>query len=215
MSLVVPTIHNNLLIGPNSDFIDDKDDVSSTSEGLASVKSQIAKTVKDIPFHKVIRNFSGLRPTGNTGDFVVEEASDVPGFFLAAAIESPGLTAAPAISEYVIETLIAPKLTLVPKKEILHRRPFLSLKELSPEEYNAKIRENPIFGRMVCRCEQITEGEVLDVIRRPAGARSINGVKKRCRPGMGRCQGGFCEPLITEILHRELGIPETKLLQIP
>lgn len=213
--LVVPTIHNNLLIGPNSDFIDDKDDVSSTSEGLASVKSQIAKTVKDIPFHKVIRNFSGLRPTGNTGDFVVEEASDVPGFFLAAAIESPGLTAAPAISEYVIETLIAPKLTLVPKKEILHRRPFLSLKELSPEEYNAKIRENPIFGRMVCRCEQITEGEVLDVIRRPAGARSINGVKKRCRPGMGRCQGGFCEPLITEILHRELGIPETKLLQIP
>lgn len=212
--LLIPTIHNNLLIGPNSDFVDDKDDVGNTAEALSYVREQIGKTAKDIPFHKVIRNFSGLRPTGDTGDFIVEEAADVPGFILAAAIESPGLTAAPAISEYIVRTLLAPKLTLTPRAGYRRRRPFLSLKNMTPAQYNAKIRENPAFGHIVCRCEQITEGEVLDAIRRPAGARTIKGVKKRCRPGMGRCQGGFCEPLITEILCRELGLTPGELLHM-
>ncbi len=212
--LVVPTIHNNLLIGPNSDFTDDKTDVGNTTQALAYVREQIAKTAKDLPFHKVIRNFSGLRPTGDTHDFVIEEAADVPGFILVAAIESPGLTAAPAISEYVVHTLLAPKLALKPRTAYQRRRPFLCLKDLTPAEYNEKIRENPAFGHIVCRCEQITEGEVLDAIHRPAGARTLKGVKKRCRPGMGRCQGGFCEPLITEILCRELGLSPEELLHI-
>lgn len=212
--LVVPTIHNNLLIGPNSDFIDDKEDVGNTAQALSYVREQVSKTAKDLPFHKVIRNFSGLRPTGDTHDFVIEEAADVPGLILVAAIESPGLSAAPAISEYVIHTLLAPKLSLVPRTDYKRRRPFLSLKDVSPAEYNEKIRENPAFGHIVCRCEQITEGEVLDAIHRPAGARTIKGVKKRCRPGMGRCQGGFCEPLITEILCRELGLTPQELLHM-
>ena len=181
---------------------------------MSYVREQIGKTAKDIPFHKVIRSFSGLRPTGDTGDFIIEEAADVPGFILAAAIESPGLTAAPAISEYIVQTLLAPKLSLRPRADYRRRRPFLSLKSMTPAQYNAKIRENPAFGRIVCRCEQITEGEVLDAIRRPAGARTIKGVKKRCRPGMGRCQGGFCEPLITEILCRELGLTPGELLHM-
>lgn len=210
--LVVPTIHNNLLIGPNSDFNDDRDDVGSTTQALSYVREQIAKTVKDIPFRKTIRNFSGLRPTGDTHDFVIEEAADVPGFILVAAIESPGLTAAPAISEYVVQTLLAPKLTLVPRTDYKRRRSFLSLKDCTPEQYNERIRENPAFGHIICRCEQITEGEVLDAIHRPVGARSLKGVKKRCRPGMGRCQGGFCEPLVTEILCRELGLTPEELL---
>lgn len=212
--LVVPTIHNNLLVGPNSDPIDDKDDVSVTPEALAYVKKEISKTVKDIPFHKVIRNFSGLRPTGSTHDFVIEEACDVPGFILVAAIESPGLTSAPAISEYVIQEILAPQMNLVAKTEYQRRRPFLALKDMTPEQYNEKIAENPAFGRMICRCEQITEGEVLDAIHRPAGARTLKGIKKRCRPGMGRCQGGFCEPLVTEILCRELGVTPEELLHI-
>lgn len=212
--LVVPTIHNNLLIGPNSDFIENKDDASVTPEALAYVRREIAKTVKDIPFHKVIRNFSGLRPTGDTHDFVIEEASDVPGFILVAAIESPGLTSAPAISEYVIQEILAPQMDLVPKAAVKHRKPFIALKHMSPEQYNEMIAQDPNFGRMICRCEQITEGEVLDAIHRPAGARSLKGVKKRCRPGMGRCQGGFCEPLVTEILCRELGVTPEELLHI-
>ena len=210
--LAVPTIHHNLLIGPNSDFTDDKDDTGNTGQALSYVREQIARTVKDVPSHKTIRNFSGLRPAGDTHDFIVEEAGDVPGFILVAAIESPGLTAAPAIAEYVIETLLAPKLSLTPRAAYRRRRPFLSLKGLPPRQYNEKIRENPAFGRIVCRCEQITE--VLDAIRRPAGARTLKGVKKRCRPGMGRCQGGFCEPLITQILCRELGLTPEALLHI-
>ncbi len=212
--LVVPTIHNNLLIGPNSDFTEDKDDNSVTPEALAYVRREISKTVKDIPFHKVIRNFSGLRPTGDTHDFVIEEASDVPGFILVAAIESPGLTAAPAISEYVIHEILSPQMELIPKTQVQHRRPFIALKDMTPEQYNEMISKDPSFGRMICRCEQITEGEVLDAIHRPVGARTLKGIKKRCRPGMGRCQGGFCEPLVTEILCRELGVTPEELLHI-
>lgn len=210
--LAVPTIHGNLLIGPSSDFTDDRDDVGNTAAALAYVRKEISKTVKDVPFSKVIRNFAGLRPTGSTHDFVMEEAPGLPGFILAAAIESPGLTAAPAIAEYIINTILAPKLTLKRKNDWRRRRPFLSLKGSGAAQYNERIRENPAFGRIVCRCEQITEGEVLDAIHRPAGARTIKGVKKRCRPGMGRCQGGFCEPLITEILSRELGLRPEELL---
>jgi glycerol-3-phosphate dehydrogenase len=213
--LVVPTIHNNLLIGPNSDFVDDKDDVGNTTAALDYVRSQISKTVKDIPFQKVIRNFSGLRPTGSTHDFIVEEAADAPGFYLAAAIESPGLTAAPAIAEYIIQELLAPAMTLTLKETYRHRTPMIATKELSPEAYNEKIRENPAYGHILCRCEQISEGEILDAIHRPAGARTIKGIRKRCRPGMGRCQGGFCEPLVTELLCRELSLLPDELLHIP
>lgn len=213
--LAVPTIHGNLLIGPSSDPIEDREDVGTSSSGLSYVKEQIARTVRDIPFHKVIRNFAGLRPSGSTHDFIVEEARDVPGFFLAAAIESPGLTAAPAISRYVVEELIGSHIPLVPRREYIRRQPPVVLCQLSAEEKNALIRSNPAYGHMVCRCEQITEGEVLSAIHRPAGARTVKGVKKRCRPGMGRCQGGFCEPLVAEILCRETSITMPELFYLP
>lgn len=213
--LVVPTIHHNLLIGPNSDYGTDKDDVSNTAEALAYVRQAISKTVKDIPFHKVIRSFTGLRPSGSTHDFIIEEAADAPGFYLAAAIESPGLTAAPAISEYMIQELLAPAMALIPKEDFVHRSPAFAAKDLTPEQYHEKILENPAYGHIICRCEQISEGEVLDAIRRPAGARTIKGIRKRCRPGMGRCQGGFCEPLVTELLRRELSLTPEELLHIP
>ncbi len=204
--LAVPTIHGNLLIGPNSDPTPDREDLGTTAAGLAYVREKISKTVRDIPFHKVIRSFAGLRSSGSTQDFIVEEARDVPGLFLAAAIESPGLTSAPAISRYIVEELIGSHISLRPRKEYRKRQPPLVFDALSPAEKNELIRKDPAYGHMVCRCEQITEGEVLEAIRRPAGARTIKGVKKRCRPGMGRCQGGFCEPLVAEILCRETGV---------
>ncbi len=209
--LAVPTIHGNLLIGPSSDPIEDKEDVGTTPWGLDYVQQQISKTVRDIPFHKVIRSFAGLRPSGSTHDFIVEEARDVPGLFLAAAIESPGLTAAPAISHYITEELIGSRIDLRPKKEYTKRQPPTPFHQLSPAQKNEWIRKNPVYGHMVCRCEHITEGEILEAIHRPVGARTIKGVKKRCRPGMGRCQGGFCEPLVAEILCRETDVTMEEL----
>ena len=206
--LVVPTTHGNILLGPNSDVIENKEGNNNTKVALDYVKQEISKTVKNVPMDQVIRTFAGLRPTGNTGDFVIEEANDVSGFINVACIESPGLASAPAIAEYVIEHILSRKddVNLVEKDSFQKRKPMIRLAELSKEEKAQLVKENKTFGRVVCRCEQITEGEILDVIHRPLGATTVKGVKKRIRPGMGRCQGGFCEPLVVEILARELGI---------
>ena len=206
--LVVPTTHGNILLGPNSDVIENKEGNNNTKVALDYVKQEISKTVKNVPMDQVIRTFAGLRPTGNTGDFVIEEANDVSGFINVACIESPGLASAPAIAEYVIEHILSRKddVNLVKKNSFQKRKPMIHLADLSKEEKAQLVKENKTFGGVVCRCEQITEGEILDVIHRPLGATTVKGVKKRIRPGMGRCQGGFCEPLVVEILARELGI---------
>lgn len=204
--LVVPTTHGNLLLGPNSEVIQDKEGNNNTAEALQYVKQEITKTVKNVPMDKIIRTFSGLRPTGNTGDFVIEEAKDAPHFINVACIESPGLASAPAIAEYVVEEILQDKLKLQEKSTYQRRKPILDPKKLSEQERNELVKKNPKYGKIICRCEQITEGEILDAIHRPVGATTVKGVKKRVRPGMGRCQGGFCEPLVVDILARELGI---------
>lgn len=210
--LAIPTIHGNLLLGPDSHFQEDKADFSTTAEHLADVREQIGKTTAGLPMNRIIHTFSGLRAVGNTGDFVVEELETAPGFFQVAAVESPGLTAAPAIAEYVAEELMANAFDHTPKETFLRRRPPLNLAGMMPEERSAFIREHPEAGHMVCRCEQVSEAEILDAIHRPVGARTVKGVKKRVRPGMGRCQGGFCEPLVVEILARELHVPPEEVL---
>lgn len=211
--LVVPTTHGNYLLGPNSQFIDDKEGIDNTKAGLDYVKKEIQKTVKNVPMDKVIRVFAGLRPTGDTEDFCIEEAEDVKGFVQAACIESPGLASAPAISEYILEEIIKKKwqesLPLIPKTDYVKRRPCINMSKMTKEERDALVKKDSSFARVVCRCEQITEGEIIDAIRRPVGGRSVKGIKKRVRPGMGRCQGGFCEPLVVDILARELGIRPT------
>lgn len=204
--LVVPTTHGNTLLGPDSIFIEDKQGIYNTREALDDIVSQLSKTVKNVPMNRVIRTFAGLRPTGNTGDFVIEEAKQVKNFINVACIESPGLASAPAISEYVCEEILNGKASFRPKEVYRKRRPAINLSLVSTEERDELVRQNPAFGRIICRCEQISEGEILDAIRRPLGARTVKGVKKRVRPGMGRCQGGFCEPRVIEILARELGI---------
>ena len=201
--LVTPTTHGNYLVGPSSEFVDDKEDLSTDKLTLDSVRSSSTKLVRDIPFGYIIRQFSGLRATGSTHDFVIEE---VDGFVNLGGIESPGLARAPAIAKEAVR-LVNTVLNLE-KNENFNpfRRKVVRLSKMSAEERNELIRNNPAYGHIICRCEGISEGEVVDCIRRNAGARTIKGVKKRCRPGFGKCQGGFCEPLVLEILARELNL---------
>lgn len=201
--LVTPTTHNNYLVGPSSEFVDDKDDLATDKLTLDNIKVNASKLVKNIPFGYVIRQFSGLRATASTHDFVINEKD---GFVNLGGIESPGLASAPAIAKEAVR-LVNGVLNLEENKEFNpFRRKVIRLKKMSAEERNDLIKKDPSFGHIICRCEAISEGEVVDCIRRNAGARTVKGVKKRCRPGFGKCQGGFCEPLVVEILARELNL---------
>lgn len=203
--LAVPTIHGNVLLGPNSDYYEDKNDVS-TGAGLDYVKENIVKTIKNIPYNKMIHTFAGLRPHIDLNDFYIQEDDQIENFIHVAGIESPGLSASPAIAKDVVENIIMPKFNAEVKDEYNHRLPFVKMNELSDEEKNELIKKDPDFGVLVCRCEKISLGEVKDVIHRQCGATTIRGVKMRCRPGMGRCQGGFCEPEVVKILRKELSL---------
>lgn len=210
--LVVPTIHKNILIGPNSDIITDKEGKDNTAEALAYVRREVAKTVKNIPMHTVIRTYVGLRPTHLEYDFVIEEAKDVAQFINLIGVDSPGLASAPAITEFVIETLLKPKLSMHLKNNRVERRPWIILNRMSIEDKQSYFKNDARFGHMICRCELVSEGEIVDVIHRNVGARTVKAVKRRVRAGAGRCQGGFCEPRVVQILARELNIDPTEVL---
>lgn len=206
--LVTPTVHGNLLVGPNADPLEDKEDISVTADGMDEIKSKALLSVPSIPYNKMITSFAGLRAHESGNDFIIGEAEDCEGFFNAAGIASPGLSSAPAIGEYLAK-LIAEKAGAQEKSDFIdERKGFIRITKLSPEERNVLIAERPEYGRIVCRCEEVTEGEIEDAIRRPVGARSLDGIKRRVRQGMGRCQAGFCTPKAIEILARELGISE-------
>lgn len=204
--LATKTVDGNILLGPTSEDMEDKEDKAVTAEGLASVIAREYEFFDSLPMGKVITQFTGLRAHGNTGDFVIE--SPQPGFINCVGIESPGLSASPAIAEMVEKMLIdagaAEKLKSNYDPKV---RGIIRFKDLTSEEKNSLIDEEPAYGRVVCRCEEITEGEILEAIRRNPPARDIDGVKRRTRAGMGRCQGGFCMPSVAEILSDELGIP--------
>jgi len=205
--LVTPTVHGNTLVGPTAIDTDNKDEAPFTSEGLSKVQEGAAKNVKGLPLKQVITGFSGLRAHEDGGEFILEEAEGCTGFFDCVGIESPGLTACPAIGEYMAGQ-IAGRFGFKPKASWNGTcKDVLNPGNLSFEESQKLIKEHPEFGRIICRCESITEGEIIDAIRRPLGARSLDGVKRRTRAGMGRCQGGFCSPRVMEILSRELGLP--------
>lgn len=204
--LVTPTVDGNLLTGPTSVDIEDKDDTSTTSAGFDKIISLAKENVPSIPYNKTITSFCGLRSVGSTGDFIINAPKK--GFINVAAIESPGLTSAPAIAEYVVELLKEQSAELLPKEDYNPiREPQHAFREASMEEKNEMIKKDKSFGKIICRCETITEGEILREIRMNPGARDLDGVKRRTRAQMGRCQGGFCGPQIVEILSRELGIP--------
>ncbi|MBR3966041.1 MAG: NAD(P)/FAD-dependent oxidoreductase [Clostridia bacterium] len=203
--LVSPTVDGNLITGPTSVDMEDKTDKSTTAEGFAHVIKETAENVEGVPFGKTITSFCGLRAVGSTGDFII--TSPLKGFVNAAGIESPGLSSAPAIAEYIVDILHESGLELHKNKDFNPtRRPMHHFREASIEEKNAIIAKDKSFGKIVCRCETVTEGEILEAIRTNPKPRDLDGVKRRTRSQMGRCQGGFCSPRIVELLSRELGI---------
>ncbi|MCR1952311.1 NAD(P)/FAD-dependent oxidoreductase [Clostridium sp. DSM 100503] len=205
--LVTPTVHGNLIVGPNAETIEDKDSVKTTSKGLEYIKETASKTTNKINFRNSIRNFSGLRAHSDNGDFIIEENEDVKGFIDVAGMKSPGLSAAPAIAIDILDILKNAGLKMDKNDKFNPYREQIRFMELSLEERAEVIKKDSRYGRIICRCEQITEGEIVDAIKRSFGTISLDGVKRRCRPGMGRCQGGFCGPRVQEIISRELNIP--------
>ena len=206
--LVTPTYDNNLLAGPTAQDVDDREDTSTTLAGLNKIDSSAKKSVPALDFRKTIRTFTGVRARPSTGDFMIYASKHTKGFIHAGGIESPGLSSAPAIAEYVAELLQYAGAELIKKPQVVSARKGISrFSALSNEERAALIAENPLYGRIICRCETVTEAEIIEAIRRPAGARTVDGVKRRVRPGTGRCQGGFCTPRVLEILSRELQLP--------
>ncbi len=203
--LVTPTVHGNLLVGPTAVDTENKEGSNTTREGLDQVIEKAGENVKNLPMRSVITSFAGLRAHEENHEFIIGEVEGAAGFVDCAGIESPGLTASPAIGVMVAGIV----------REILQleenpsfdgtRKGILKPQELPVEERRQLIRDNPAYGNIICRCEMVTEGEIIDAITRPLGAKSLDGVKRRTRAGMGRCQAGFCSPRVMEILARECG----------
>lgn len=207
--LVAPTVHGNIIVGPTAIDIEDKEGVATTQAGLDEVRAKCGLAVKDVPLRQTITSFAGLRAHEARHEFFIGEVQ--PGFVDCAGIESPGLSSAPAIGVMVsgiVKNIL--KLEENPGFES-KRKGILDPKGLDAEARAALIRENPAYGTVICRCETVTEGEIVDAIRRVPGARSVDGVKRRVRAGMGRCQGGFCSPRVMEILARELGVDQSAI----
>ncbi len=210
--LVTPTVHGNLLVGPTAEDIDDKEGVNTTASGLQTVMEKAGRSVEKLSGRKIITSFAGLRAHAKEEkDFLIREVKDAPGFIDVAGIESPGLSCAPAIGEYVADMVNT--ITPAPKKEnfIATRKGVPSMAEATDEERQKLIEEDSAYGKVVCRCEMVTEGEIVNAIHRTLGATTLDGVKRRTRAGMGRCQAGFCAPKTVELLARELGLDSSQI----
>ena len=209
--LVSPTVHGNLIVGPDA-TVCERDDVSNTQSAMDFLREMSTKSVPSIAFRDNIRNFAGVRANHDRDDFVIGESKTAKNFVNVACIKSPGLSAAPAIAQDVMNILASLGLEMTDKAEIIDERHRVHFNELSAEEKNELIRRNPLYGRVICRCETVTEGEIVDAIHSPILPRSINAIKRRVGAGMGRCQGGFCGPRVQEILARELGLSQTDIV---
>lgn len=210
--LVCTTTHGNTFIGPNAQDMEDKEDHAVTAEGMNEIIASARKLIPNLPMGAAITEFSGLRAVSSTGDFIIG-ASAVAGLYNAAGMQSPGLTAAPAVAEMLAEAIVKDSgaqakayfKAELPKKPVFNR--------LNWDKQDELIKENSLYGRVICRCETITEAEIVEAIHESCGARTVDGVKRRTRAGMGRCQGGFCGPRVTQILARELNIPVPEVLK--
>lgn len=212
-TLVAPTIHGNLIVGPSS-AICDADDVSTTQMGLDMVKAAALKSIPSIRFQENIRTFAGIRARRKDhGDFVIGEDADVEGFFQIAAMQSPGLSSASAIAVDMVKELQKKGLFMERKANAVTTRKLIHFKEMSLQEKNAYIQTHPAYGRIICRCETISEGEIVEALHRVIPPVSLDGVKRRCHAGMGRCQGGFCGPRVQELIAKEQGIALEDVVQ--
>lgn len=205
--LATPQYHGNLLLGPTSEFVGFDEMKLTTSKGLNDIKENIKKSIKNIPYNKVIRTFAGSRPTPSNKDFIIEE-TNVAGFINVAGIESPGLSAAPAFARYVVEELIVKNNQYKINTNFNPiRRKVNRMNELTMEDKNKLFETDHSYGEVICRCEQVTKGEIMSAINRNAGAKTVVGVKHRTRAGAGRCQSGFCQIEVTKILAENQQIP--------
>ena len=211
--LVSPTVHGNLLVGPDSVNGGEKEDVSTTAEQLQFIRKVASLTCDRVNYRDSIRNFAGVRAQSETDDFIIEPVKGHSHCINVCGIKSPGLTASPTIALEVLSLLKENGLELSPKEHYNDRRKVIRFKELSDEEKQAVIQKDPRYGRVICRCETITEGEIVAALHMPVPATTIDGVKRRCNAGMGRCQGGFCSPRVLEIIARERGISPTEVLK--
>jgi glycerol-3-phosphate dehydrogenase len=211
--LVSPTAHGNLIVGPDAVDVDDPEDVSTTAEQLAFVRTVAAKSCDHINYRESIRNFAGVRAQGTVDEFVVGRIPESSRFINVANIKSPGLTSSPAIALDVVSMLQQDGLVLEEKESYVKTRKVIRFRELSAEQKNEIIRNDPRYGRVICRCETITEGEIVAAIHAPVPATTIDAVKRRCNAGMGRCQGGFCSPRVLEILCRERNLKPQQILK--
>lgn len=215
--LVTKTVHGNLLVGPNAKVVE-KDDITTSKSGLKEIMDGGRKSIANIDFSKTITSFAGVRATPNTGDFMIFKSKVAKGFINVAGIESPGLASAPAIALYVEDLL--KEVMYEDNKKLELNKSFNPIRlknkafmEMSLEEQKEILNKDERYKTIICRCENITEGEIVDAINRPCGAKTVDGVKRRVRPGMGRCQGGFCGPKVVEILARELNITPQEVLK--
>lgn len=209
--LVCATTHGNVFIGPNANDTDNKEDLSVSTPGMNEIIVGAKKMIANLPMGAAITQFAGLRAVSSTGDFIIGRSEKVKGLYQAAGIQSPGLTSAPAIGRE-IAAMVAEDLGAKEKAEYKKGRPPQPvIREMTMEEQKKLIQDDKRYGLIVCRCETITEGEICDAIHRPCGARTVDGVKRRTRAGMGRCQGGFCGPRVALILARELHLPVTEI----
>ena len=212
--LVSPTVHGNLIVGPDAVDVDDREDRGTPKASLDYVREMSQRSCPSISFRDNIRNFAGLRAqSSEESDFLIEESRVCPGFINLSVIKSPGLTSAPSIAEEAVEILEGMGLELIQKEQFIADRQKVVFKELSVEEKEKIVKENPLYGRIICRCETVTEGEIVDALKSPLCPPSLDAVKRRAGSGMGRCQGGFCGPRVAEIISREKGVPMMEILQ--
>ena len=210
--LVAPTVHGNLIVGPDAYVVENGDCVATREPELSQVREGGLRSVPGIDFRQIIHQYAGVRPNTQVPDFVIGESPVCPGFVNLAGIKSPGLSAAPAIALEGLKVLSDIGLSLREKEVFIDERHHLRFNQLTEEEKAEAVRKNPLYGRIVCRCETVTEGEIVDAIHRPIVPRTIDAIKRRCGAGLGRCQGGFCGPRVHEILSRELGISPMDIL---
>jgi glycerol-3-phosphate dehydrogenase len=210
--LVSPTVHGNIIIGPDSTpwAIDD---YSTTAAGLDYIKKNADRIVPGINYRAAIRNYSGLRADAGIDDFIVAESKTCKGFFNNGAIKSPGLTSAPAIAKETAKLLKNAGLSSEPNPNFVAKRKVVRFKELSQAEKKELLAKNPAYGTIICRCMTITEGEILDAFKRPIPPRSVDAVKRRVSAGMGRCQGGFCGPRVFDLIKKNMNIPAEKIMK--
>jgi len=207
--LIIPTVDGNLMIGPTAKKVENRFDLTTTREGLKTILQKVKKLIPAINGADIIASFAGLRATTKNNDFIIGSSSRIKGFINLIGIDSPGLTAAPAIARMVVNLLKEEGLKLVPKKDFQPYRKWVRFRELSLEQKDKIIRKDKRYGNVVCRCENVTEGEIIEAIKR--GARTLDGIKFRTRAGMGRCQGGFCTPQIIKIMAKELNVSPERI----